>query len=124
MSVLTTSTLRRLGGLRRESRFVEGRFRMNAIIGTAGSGFEENEWVGSALAIGDGLRLRVAMLDARCVMVTLAQRDLPQDLEIMKTLVEHNAQSIGGRRKYPCAGVYAEVEAAGMIRVGDAVALV
>lgn len=123
MSVLTTSTLERLSELRPESRFVERRFRMNTIVGTSGSGFVENGWVGSALAIGDGVRLRVKSLDSRCVMITLAQPDLPQDLEVMQTLIEHNRLSIGGRRTYPCAGVYAVVEAPGTMRVGDSVAL-
>jgi uncharacterized protein YcbX len=123
MSVLTTSTLRRLSELRPESRFVEPRFRMNVIVGTSESGFVENGWVGSTLAIGDGLRLRVKMLDSRCVMTTLAQPDLPQDIEVLRTLIEHNRLSIGGRRTYPCAGVYAVVEVSGTMRVGDAVAL-
>jgi uncharacterized protein YcbX len=107
--------------LRPESRFAAERFRMNAIVDTSDDGFPENAWVGAAVGIGDGVRLRVRMLDSRCVMVTLAQPDLPADVEVLKTLVEHNRHSIGGRRLYPCAGVYAVVEAPGSIRVGDAV---
>jgi uncharacterized protein YcbX len=123
VSVLTTSTLARLGELRPESRFDERRFRMNMIVGTEEAGFVENGWIGCRLAFGDAVRLRVAMPDPRCVMTTLAQEELPADADVLRTLVRHNRLEIDGTGRFPCAGVYAVVEAPGTIRTGDGVAL-
>jgi uncharacterized protein YcbX len=122
VSVLTTSTLSQLKELRSESRFDERRFRMNVIIDARESGFVENDWIGRGLMIGEGIRLRIAIPDPRCVMTTLAQGDLPKDTEILRTLARNNRIDVAGSL-YPCAGVYATVESAGTMRRGDPVAL-
>jgi uncharacterized protein YcbX len=121
VSVLTTSTLGRLGELRPGSRFDERRFRMNAIVATREAGFVENGWIGRALEAGDGVRLRVAMPDPRCVMTTLAQGELPDDADVLRTLARHNRLQVGGAGLFPCAGVYAVVESPGTLRRGDPV---
>ncbi|HSH61777.1 MAG TPA: MOSC N-terminal beta barrel domain-containing protein [Acidimicrobiales bacterium] len=123
VSVLTTSTLDQLHDVRPESRFDERRFRMNVIVSTPQRGFVEHDWVGRGLELGDGVRLRVTMPDPRCVMTTLAQDDLPQDMEILRTLSRHNRVPVGGAGKFPCAGVYAVVESPGMLRTGESVVL-
>lgn len=123
LSVLTTSTLARLNELRPESRFDERRFRMNVIVKTERPGFIENDWVGRELGLGDGTRLNVALLDPRCVMTTLAQDDLPQDTDVLRTLVRHNRVQVGDLGQSPCAGVYAVVAAPGTVRTGDRVVL-
>jgi uncharacterized protein YcbX len=123
LSVLTTSTLKRLGELEPESQWDARRFRMNVIVETPQDGFVENDWVGRVLAIGDEVRLRVALPDPRCVMPSLAQEDLPRDPRVLKALAQHNRIDIEGAL-FPCAGVYALAEATGTIRKGDPVALV
>ena len=123
VTVLTTSTLEQLSGLRPESRFDQRRFRMNVIVDTEKAGFVENDWIEQALSIGDAVRLRVALPDPRCVMTTLAQGDLPQDADVLRTLTRHNRVQVGDVGQFPCAGVYAVVEAAGTLRVGDRVGL-
>jgi hypothetical protein len=123
VSVLTTSTLEHLNELRPEGRFDPRRFRMNVIVDTHEPGFVENEWIGCGLAIGDGVQLRIAIPDPRCVMTTLPQDDLPKDTEILRTLTRHNRIQVGGAGQFPCAGVYAVVESAGAMRVGDSVSL-
>ena len=123
VSLLTTSTLARLHELRPESRFHERRFRMNIIVQTERPGFIENAWVGHALGLGNGTRLNVALLDPRCVMTTLAQDDLPQDTDVLRTLVRHNKVQVGDLGQFPCAGVYAVVAAPGRVRTGDRVVL-
>ena len=50
----------------------------------------------------------------RCVMTTLAQDDLPSDLSILRTIVQHNNGN---------AGVRVEVEVPGRIARGDDVKL-
>ena len=123
LSVLTTSTLARLNELRPQTRFDERRFRMNVIVNTERPGFIENDWVGHELGLGDGARLNVALLDPRCVMTTLAQDDLPQDTDVLRTLVRHNRVQVGDLGQFPCAGVYAVVAAPGTVRTGDRVVL-
>jgi uncharacterized protein YcbX len=123
LSVLTTSTLDHLGELEPQSRFDTRRFRMNVIVDTPENGFVENEWVGHTLAIGDNVRLGVALPDPRCVMPSLAQEDLPRDPRILKALARHNRIDVAGAL-YPCAGVYAVAEATGTIRKGDRISLV
>src|SRR4028118_2203546 len=122
-SVLTASTLGRLGELRPQSRFDQRRFRMNVIVGTEEGGFVENDWIDHELAIGEAVRLGVAMADPRCVMTTLAQEELPKDTEVLRTLTQHNRVQVGAAGLFPCAGVYAAVASAGTMRVGDRVAL-
>ncbi|HJY81011.1 MAG TPA: MOSC N-terminal beta barrel domain-containing protein [Candidatus Binatia bacterium] len=124
LSVLTTSTLARLNELRPQSRFDPRRFRMNVIVRTERPGFVENDWVGHELGLGDGARLNVALLDPRCVMTTLAQDELPQDSDVLRTLVRHNKMQVGDLGQFPCAGVYAVVAAPGTVRRGDHVTVV
>ena len=123
LSVLTTSTLDQLNELRPQSRFDQRRFRMNVIVGTQKAGFVENDWVGRELAIGDTVRINVALPDSRCVMTTLAQDELPKDIDVLRTLARYNRVRVGAAGQSPCAGVYAVVEAPGAIRIGDRVAL-
>jgi uncharacterized protein YcbX len=122
LSVLTTSTLDQLGELEPQSRFDVRRFRMNVIVDTPARGFVENEWVGHTVAVGDDVRLGVALPDPRCVMPSLAQEDLPRDPRILKALARHNRIDVAGAL-FPCAGVYAVAEATGTIRKGDGVSL-
>jgi MOSC domain-containing protein len=122
VSVLTTSTLERLSALRPQSRCDQRRFRMNVIVSTPAAGCIENDWIGRELMIGATLRLRVVLPDPRCVMTTLAQDELPLDTHILRMLIRHNRIQVGGGL-FPCAGVYAVVEAPGTIRTGDRVAI-
>jgi uncharacterized protein YcbX len=121
VSVMTTSTLARFSELAPKSNFDERRFRMNVIVKTHQPGFAENDWVGLELALGGGVRLNVAQLDARCVMTTLAQEELPQDTEVLRTLVRHNRVQRPGLGRFPCAGAYAVVANQGTVHVGDSV---
>jgi uncharacterized protein YcbX len=112
--LLTTGTLDRLHQLYPQGRFEVPRFRPNIVV-TPASGeqdFVENAWIGHTLAIGDSVRLSITGPCGRCVMTTLAQRDLPQDPGILRTAAQHNKVKVG---------IYATVERGGSIRRGDAV---
>jgi uncharacterized protein len=123
LSVLTTSTLAHLEGIRPQSRFDQRRFRMNVIVKTEQPGLVENGWIGHKLALGDETRINVALLDPRCVMTTLAQDGLAQDTDVLRTLVRHNREQVGDLGRFPCAGVYAVVAAPGTVRIDDRVLL-
>ena len=122
LSVITMSSLNRLGELEPESRFDARRFRMNVIVETSAHGFVENEWLGRTLAIGDEVQIGVALPDPRCVMPSLAQEELPKDSRILRALAQHNRIDVAGALS-PCAGVYAVAEATGVIRRDDRVSL-
>ena len=121
VTVITTSTLRRLAQLQPGSRFDSRRFRMNLVVETPEAGFVENDWVGRSLWIGRDGGVSVIISDPRCVMTTLPQGDLSQDTDIFRTLVQHNRLAVAGSGLFPCAGVYAVVTSASAIRIGDEV---
>jgi uncharacterized protein YcbX len=121
LTVLTRSTLDRLGELEPELDFDLRRFRMNVIVDTPAPGFVENGWVGRSLAMGDEVRMAVESPDPRCVMPSLAQEGgVERDPRILKAIARHNRIEVNGLR-YPCAGVYAVAQATGTIRKDDVV---
>src|SRR5690625_1828101 len=114
--ITTTNTINTLRKLIPESRIEPRRFRPNIIIDVPEKeGFVEEEWVGKTIHIGEGVSLRIIQPTKRCVMTTLAQGDLPNDINVLKTLVKENNGHFG---------VYAELMQEGQIKVGDAVTVV
>jgi uncharacterized protein YcbX len=110
---LSTATLAELRRLAPGLDFAVERFRPNLLIEpSGGSGFVEEGWAGGVLAIGEHLRLRVDGGCPRCVITTLPQGDLPEDLEILRATARHNRVT---------AGVRLSVLAGGPLAVGDAV---
>jgi uncharacterized protein len=90
--LLTTATLTRLQELYPEGQFERCRFRPNILIQptTDEVAFVEDAWVGSVLAIGDEVRLSIDTACPRCVVTTLAQSGLPEDLNILRTTAKYN----------------------------------
>jgi uncharacterized protein YcbX len=127
LHLLTTGTLDRLGSLYPEGRFDVNRYRPNLLVDTGAgeeaSSFVENDWPGRTLAMGTDLRATVSIPTMRCVMTTLAQRDLPKDAGVLRAVARHNRIEIPGLGHWACAGAYADVSAAGSVRVGDRVTL-
>ena len=56
-------------------------------------------------------------------MVTLSQSGIPQDTQVLRTIVAHNRLDIMGSGQFPCAGVYAVVVAGGSVGMNDTVVL-
>lgn len=108
--IITTNTIDTLSKLLPDSRIEPRRFRPNMIIEVPDKeGFVEQTWIDKTLHIGD-VRLKVIQPTKRCVMTTLAQGDLPNDINVLKTIVRENDGHFG---------VYAEIERPGQVRVGD-----
>jgi uncharacterized protein YcbX len=124
VSVLSNSTLDRMNELQPGSLFDARRFRMNLMVDSHVTGFPASVWGGRTLAIGESLGVEMSQADARCVMTTLAQEDLPEDRAILTGLAKHNRLQIGEKGRYPCAGVYARVSHGGQVKVGDPVMIV
>ena len=110
---LSTATLAELRRLEPSLDFAVERFRPNLVIDTgAATGFVEERWLGGVLAIGEGPRLRVDSECPRCVITTLAQGGLPEDLEILRATARHNQV---------VAGIRLSVLTPGVVTVGDPV---
>jgi hypothetical protein len=111
--VMSEAGLAHLQSRASDSRFDVRRFRPNLVIGDTGGDapIPEFGWSGRKLRVGSAV-LSVGVECPRCVMTTHAFDDLPKDPTIMRTLV----REAGGN-----LGVYANVETAGEITVGDTV---
>jgi uncharacterized protein len=115
--LLTSGSVDHLRALRGENAIVDRvRFRPNIYIESTASwtGFVEDTWLGSSLAIGDEVTCCDFERTLWCVTSTLAQESIPRDLGILRTLAQHHDG---------CLGVYAAVSASGYVRVGDEVVL-
>jgi len=116
--ILTTSTINRLRELYPEGRFEVRLFRPNIVIESGPEAkrndFIENLWVGKKMTIGEDIVLKITAPCTRCVMITLPQGDLPQDLGILRTVAKYNQVHVG---------VYASVHNGGTIHRGDTIRL-
>lgn len=112
--LLTTTTLNQFQAIAPNSRFETRRFRPNFVVQPANgaTGFVENDWVGKTLAIGDTVRLSITGPCPRCVMTTMAQSELPSDVDVLRTAVKHNQGNVG---------IYASVTQPGIVRRGDSI---
>lgn len=112
--LLTTTTLRTLERIAPESSWDVRRFRMNVLMeANERSGYPELAWIGRRVRVGTAV-IAIAMGCPRCVMVTQAVDDVPQDHRVMRTLVRETKHT---------AGIYAAVVEPGEAREGDAVEL-
>jgi uncharacterized protein YcbX len=113
---ISTATLERLRQLEPQLDFAVERFRPNLLIRApeGADGFVEEGWSGSCLQIGEQLVLRVEGGCPRCVVTTLAQGELGEDLEILRATARHNGV---------VAGIRLSVVTPGPVAVGDPVRL-
>jgi uncharacterized protein YcbX len=113
---ITTATLAKLRQLEPRLDFAVERFRPNLLIAAPEGveGFVEEGWSGFSLQIGEQLVLRVDGGCPRCVVTTLAQGDLGEDLEILRATARHNGV---------VAGIRLRVVTPGPVAVGDPVRL-
>lgn len=110
--LVTTASLAALGPVGGSPVDVR-RLRPNLLLDTGpASGFVEDDWIGSTLAVGPDVVLRVVAPMPRCVMVDLAQRDLPDGDGVLRAAHERNDGDVG---------VLAEVVRLGRLSVGDVV---
>jgi len=122
LHLITTATLDRIAELSPGRRADLERYRPNVVIGTGGSGFTENDWLGRELRVGADLVLRVIARTPRCAIPTLAHGHLPRDTEALRVVATNNRVSpLPDADPEPCAGVYAEVLQPGRISTGDPV---
>ena len=125
LQMVTTASLATLAALAPDSEIVTRRFRPSLVIDTDaadGTGFVENDWRGRSARLGDAA-ITFTDPSPRCVMTTVAQGDLPRDLEVLRTLARHNRIETPGLGNFACLGIYAEVVRPGRVAVGDPLVL-
>jgi hypothetical protein len=117
VSVITSETageVSRLAGRTADIR----RFRPNIVVRSARAvPFEEDEWLGGVLTLGDGgdaPAVTVTMRDVRCAMVNVDPDDGSADPEMLKAAVRANQNN---------AGIYGTVTRVGRVAVGQIVGL-
>jgi uncharacterized protein YcbX len=91
------------------------RFRPNLLVDLeAGAPFDELNWVGRILRVGNTARIAITQVDQRCMMITLDPASGKPSPAILRCVAQQHKQ---------CAGVYATVLTAGEARAGDNLAL-
>jgi uncharacterized protein len=117
VSVLSTASLRQLGGVLGVDDVDQRRFRM--LIGIDGARpHEEDEWVGRELTIGDAV-IRPLGNVGRCAVTTQNPETGSPDLDTLKGLASYREP---GTEALPF-GVYGDVVRPGRVQVGDAVGI-
>jgi uncharacterized protein YcbX len=112
ISVISRQTVARIA---EESETEENawRFRPNLLIDLhAGEAFEELNWVGRILRVGDVARVAIIKADQRCVLTTLDPETTESSPNVLRSIVKNHAQ---------CAGVYGTVITQGEVRTGDGI---
>jgi uncharacterized protein len=108
--LLTTASLAWLRTVLPDAQVDDRRFRPNVLIDVPGKTQIEQGWLAKTVCIGDQVRLRVSDFTERCVMVELAQSELPKDPRILKAI------TVAAESHF---GVYAEVLTPGRIKCAD-----
>src|SRR2546422_5398451 len=86
------------------------RFRPNLLVDLeGGEAFDELNWVGRILRVGDAARIAITEVDQRCMMITLDPASAKPSPAVPRCVAQRHKQ---------CAGVYATVLSPGEVRVG------
>jgi uncharacterized protein YcbX len=123
LHLMTTSTLAALRAAGPEADFDVRRYRPNVLVETSDEGFVENVWVAATVAMGTSAAAHVDLPTMRCVMTTLAQRDIAADRQTLRVVSKANRLEIAGLGVWACAGVYASITEAGRVQLGDPVTI-
>ena len=119
ISILSQASLdflgQRTGGA---MEFEARRFRPNFLLEGC-TVHEEDRWLGTTIAIGPDLRLRVVSPDPRCAITTVDPDTGQRDFDTPRLLLTYRP---GARAPY--FGVYAVVESPGAVSLGDSVTAV
>jgi uncharacterized protein len=110
--LITDRTLRRLEEIWGKP-VKAGRFRANFLIALDENGWDESQWIGKRLRIGEA-QLQVEKACERCAMITIDPESLERDPSLLKAVYEKMDLNFG---------VYASVRKPGRIQVGDKVYL-
>lgn len=112
ISIFSLATLRDLE-LESNSAIDHRQFRANLYIEPAdGEPFSEDEWIGRVARIGEHAVVGFTKKDSRCMMINLNPETAVQNPRVLRTVTQLHEQH---------AGIYGNVVAPGLVRVGDAI---
>ena len=120
VSVISRATIEYLSSLTSEitggaKSFEPERFRPTLLLDGCDP-HEEDGWLGKAVHVGDGLRLRMVARDPRCAITTLDPKTGERDYDTLRLILSYRPSV---RAAY--LGVYGIVESPGTAAVGDGV---
>jgi uncharacterized protein len=110
--IITDSSLRKLEAIWGKN-LDKRRFRANLIVSINENTFNENDWIGKQLSVGD-TELQVESYCERCSIITINPNTLERDISLLKKVNEQMNLIFG---------VYASVKKPGQIQVGQKVYL-
>ena len=116
INLLTTASLQTMARVNPNAIWDVRRFRPNFVVETEEGleGLVEAGWTGRGLLLGE-VELKLEIPCARCGMTTHAQKDLPKDPSVLRSIVKDANQNMG---------IYASVISGGRVNVGDDVKLI
>jgi uncharacterized protein len=118
--VLTLQTIAAVAEASGSGSVEAARFRANVLIDAKREpGFVEDEWIGHSVKIGDELTLERITPAARCKMTSVEQPGLPADDRILRAIAREHRVTFPIVGTLPCAGIFAEVPAPGVVRLSD-----
>jgi uncharacterized protein YcbX len=114
--VLTTASLEAMARFNPNAVWDSRRFRPNFFVNTTDGleGLIESDWSGKTLRIGP-VELKCEIATVRCGMTMHAQKELPKDPSVLRSIVKDADQNLG---------VYASVITTGQVFEGDRVELI
>lgn len=114
--VLTSASLAAMAATNSAADWDVRRFRPNFFVETIAGldGLLEADWTGKTLRIGT-VEIKCEMPAVRCGMTTNAQKDLPKDNSVLRSIVKEADQNLGS---------YANVTKDGSVKIGDPVELI
>jgi uncharacterized protein YcbX len=92
--LVTTASLRAGAALHPAGAWDVRRFRPNVLLDTSREGWDEDDWCGRVVRIGE-VELVPHQPCARCTMVTRPQPGLDRDLDVYRTLARHHGGNLG-----------------------------
>lgn len=119
VSLVSVSSVESVGTEGNGRPLDHARFRMNAAL-TGAPAFAEESWVGKQLVIGE-VTLRVVGRSGRCAMVQRRTGDGGHEVPVLRMLSQTRGVRPRGSGQSLDMGVYARIEQAGILRVGDTV---
>lgn len=100
------------------------RFRPNIVLDSVDDEpFQENDWVGHDLHVGEEIVMRVISPTPRCAVPTLAQGDAGLNARLTHVIGTFNRVEALNMGPLACLGAYARVIRGGTARAGDIVRL-
>lgn len=116
VSILSEASLEELNrGAGASGGFERSRFRPNLLL-TGCTPHQEEDWIDQSLRIGEKLQVSIVERNERCSLTAVNPATGVRDKDTLRAIISYRGEAY--------LGVYATVEAPGLLRVGDAVEVV